>query len=168
MKTTTAMVLFWGTREIYSNWHPSTFTVQGVTYPHVEQYMMAAKARLFGDTAVEKAILAATDPKKIKALGRDVKGYIDAQWVAVREQVVFEACLAKFTQNPTLTQQLLATGDRRIVEASPVDAIWGIGLGQDDPRAADPAKWQGLNLLGIVLMRVRATLREQAESAPGI
>ncbi len=166
MKITESMVLFWGTRDIYSNWHPSPFVIDGVQYAHVEQYMMAEKARCFGDTQSEQAIMLATDPKDIKALGRGVRGYVDAKWAAVRLEAVTRACIAKFSQNEALGRQLLATGDKLIVEASPVDPIWGIGLGENDPRALDVQQWRGQNLLGIALMKARDALRQaQQDSA---
>jgi ribA/ribD-fused uncharacterized protein len=68
---------------------------------------------------------------------------------------VIQGNLAKFSQNPLLERFLLETGTRVLVEAAPRDLIWGIGLGQNDPRAQDPATWQGLNLLGFALMEVR-------------
>ncbi len=158
MRTTPTMVLFWRTADIYSNWHPSVFVIGGVTFANAEQYMMVAKARRFGDADAEAKMLATTDPSELKALGRAVKGYVDAEWVAWREEAVYQACLAKFSQNERMGLQLLATGERELVEASPPDRIWGIGLGEDDPRALDKAQWRGLNLLGKTLMRVRTTL----------
>lgn len=161
MRTTDTHVLFWRTADIYSNWHPSPFVRNGIAYANAEQYMMAAKARLFGDAAVEAKIMATrgSDPNTMKALGREVRGYVEAVWVAHRDWVMFAACLAKFAQDPVLRAELLATEERELVEASPVDRIWGIGLGEDDTRALDKSQWRGLNLLGIALMRVRDTLR---------
>ncbi len=161
MRTTDHSVLFWGTRDIYSNWHPSPFVVDGVAYLHVEQFMMAAKARLFGDVDALERIMAASSPRYIKAFGRAVRGYDEATWVANRERIVFEGCLAKFEQNPKLSEALTFTRARTLIEASPVDAIWGIGLAEADPRAEDPAQWKGLNLLGVALMRVRHLLGER-------
>ena len=162
MRTTETQVLFWRTADVYSNWHPSVFVVDDVTYANAEQYMMAAKARLFGDTAVLAKIMAtkSNDPGRMKSLGRQVKGYVEDVWVAHREQVMYDACLAKFSQNPAMKGQLLATGLRDIVEASPVDPIWGVGMAEDNPLIEDKRNWQGLNLLGIALMRVRETLSQ--------
>lgn len=164
MRTTQNSVLFWRTKDIYSNWHPSVFVIDGVTYANAEQYMMAAKARLFDDAKVEAEIMAVKgeDPKRMKALGRQVRGYVDDTWVAHREQVMFDACFAKFEQNAALKEQLLATGERTIIEASPVDSIWGIGLAEEDPAAEDPKQWKGLNLLGVALMRVREALQPRS------
>jgi ribA/ribD-fused uncharacterized protein len=161
LRTTDKMVLFWGDEDIYSNFFPSAFTIDNVTYRFVEQFMMASKARCFGDYTSERKIMAESVPLAIKRLGRGVQGYVEEVWVAQREDIVFQACLAKFQQNPVLAQQLLETGDRILVEASPYDRIWGVGLGEKDPRALDPNKWRGQNLLGKVLMRVRAVLRGQ-------
>lgn len=155
MKTTDTMVLFWGSSDIYSNFHYSPFVINGVRYRCVEQFMMAAKAMLFGDMAALARIMRETVPFKMQQIGRTVEGYTDEAWFAARDDVVFQACLAKFEQNPAMDTQLLATGGRMLVEASPKDRIWGIGLGENDPRALIPAKWLGENRLGKALERVR-------------
>lgn len=160
MKTTPTMVLFWGKSEIYSNFHYSPFVINGITYRCVEQFMMAAKARLFGDKTAEAAILKETEPFTMQQIGRTVQGYTDEAWFAARDEIVFQACLAKFQQNVRMGETLLATGEREMVEASPKDRIWGIGLGENDARALDKSKWLGENRLGRALMRVRAYLRE--------
>jgi ribA/ribD-fused uncharacterized protein len=114
-------VFFWN--EWPSQWHPAPFTVDAVAYSCCEQFMMAEKARLFGDEATLKKILAATSPREHKALGREVKGFDDARWTGVCREIVYQANLAKYTQNPGLRELLLATGDRTLVEASPTDRI---------------------------------------------
>ena len=114
------------------------------------------------DDAVLADILASTDPSKVKALGRKVKGYDESRWVAHRFAIVVAGNYAKFSQNEALTAFLLSTGDKVLVEASPVDQIWGIGLARDGPHAAHPDKWNGLNLLGFALMEVRDMLRSAA------
>jgi ribA/ribD-fused uncharacterized protein len=143
-----------------SNWHAAEFTLEGVTYGCVEQHMMAEKARLFGDGATLEKILAATTPREQKALGRKVTPFDEARWSAVSREVVYQGNLAKYTQNEDLAELLLATGELVIVEASPLDKIWGIGMAAEDPHATNPAKWRGKNWLGEVLVRVRATLRK--------
>ena len=163
MRTTDKMVLFWRTDDIYSNWHPSLFLdMHQVQYSNAEQYMMAAKARLFGDYETEREILAVkgSNPSRMKSLGRKVRNFNERTWVEHRDQIMFDACLLKFGQNAHLRAQLMATGDRILVEASPVDFIWGIGLEENDPRAEDETQWKGLNLLGIALMRVRDEFRK--------
>ena len=114
------------------------------------------------DDAVLADILASTDPSKVKALGRKVKGYDESRRVAHRFAIVVAGNYAKFSQNEALTAFLLSTGDKVLVEASPVDQIWGIGLARDGPHAAHPDKWNGLNLLGFALMEVRDMLRSAA------
>lgn len=121
--------------------------------------MMAGKALLFGDARAHQAILVAKGPGAAKALGREVRGFDEARWVAHRFGLVVEANLAKFSQNPPLAQFLASTGTKVLVEASPVDRIWGIGLARDHEDAERPARWRGLNLLGFALMDVRARLR---------
>lgn len=159
---------FWGHRAradgavsaaCFSQWYASPFAVDGVRYATAEHWMMAEKARLFGDEAALAKVLASGDPDAAKAAGRAVVDFDDARWRSHRETIVFRGNLAKFEQHPALREFLRATGDRILVEASPVDAIWGIGLAAADPRAQDPTQWRGLNLLGFALMRVREAIR---------
>lgn len=119
---------------------------------------MAGKARLFGDLEILEQILKAPEPKTAKALGRKVRGFDDQLWKANARRIVTEGNLAKFGQNESLKAFLLGTGSQILVEASPSDRIWGIGLGSSDPRANDPATWLGTNLLGFALMDVREAL----------
>jgi ribA/ribD-fused uncharacterized protein len=150
-------VLFWSGWP--SQWHPADFSIDGVRYNCCEQYMMAEKARVFGDDAALAAILGSTNPREQKALGRAVANFDKRVWEAVCRGVVYSANLARFSQDAELRKSLLETGERTIVEASPVDRIWGIGLATDDPRAQDPSQWRGRNWLGIALMQVRDALR---------
>lgn len=156
---TAHFVLFWKPPAVFSQWTAATFEVDGVSYGCTEQFMMAEKARLFGDEAVRARILATTSARQQKALGRQVAGYIDETWERERFAIVVRGNEAKFSQNPAMLQVLLATGDKTLVEASPYDRIWGIGRGPDDPKALEPAEWRGLNLLGKALESVRQTLR---------
>jgi ribA/ribD-fused uncharacterized protein len=158
---------FWGHRPprgggpgpgCLSQWWPAPFTVDGVRYATAEHYMMAGKARLFGDEAIAARILSAPSPGAAKALGRRITGFDEQVWRAHRNDLVVAANLAKFGQHPDLRTYLVGTGSRVLVEASPLDPVWGVGLAADDPRAADPARWRGMNLLGFALMRVRAHL----------
>ncbi|WJK40720.1 NADAR family protein [Solwaraspora sp. WMMA2056] len=145
-----------------SQWSPIGFTVDGVGFATAEHYMMWRKAILFDDRAMAQRILAAPHPRAAKVLGGRVAGFDQRTWNAHRVPIVVAGNLAKFSQHPDLGAYLLGTGERVLVEASPMDRIWGIGLTRDDPAAADPTRWRGLNLLGFALMQVRDTLREQA------
>ncbi|HEY0698854.1 MAG TPA: NADAR family protein [Micromonospora sp.] len=158
---------FWGHRPprgggvgpgCLSQWWPAPFVVDGHRYATAEHWMMAGKARLFDDAPIAERVLAARTPGEAKALGRVVRGFDQAVWAAHRFDLVVAGNLAKFGQHPDLCDYLLGTGGRVLVEASPLDAVWGIGLAADDPRTADPARWPGLNLLGFALMQVRAQL----------
>ncbi len=142
-----------------SQWWEAWFRVDDQRYRSAEHYMMAEKARLFGDEKTRQEILAAPDPRTAKALGRKVSGFEETLWIENRFPIVLQASVEKFSQNPELLAYLLATGDKVLVEASPTDRVWGIGLGQDDPRARDPQTWLGLNLLGFALMDARAILK---------
>lgn len=161
-------VPFWGSEpapgdvHVLSQWHPSPFVVDGVRYATAEHWMMAGKARLFDDADALAKVLASDDPAAAKAAGRAVRGFDEARWRAHRFDLVVAGNLARFSQHPDLRGFLLSTGDQVLVEASPVDAIWGIGLAAGDPRAHDPAQWPGLNLLGFALMAVRERLGASA------
>ncbi|MER5850543.1 NADAR family protein [Streptomyces sp. NPDC002012] len=159
---------FWGHRprpdgsigaSCLSQWWPAPFTVDGVTYASAEHWMMAAKARLFGDAESEAKAVEAKSPAQAKKVGRLVRGFDEAVWERERYALVVAGSVHKFAQAPELREFLLNTGDRVLVEASPMDRIWGIGLAADDPRAENPATWRGLNLLGFALMDARAELR---------
>jgi ribA/ribD-fused uncharacterized protein len=163
-------VLFWGHtpkhgeavgKHCFSQWFEAPFTLEGVTYPTAEHWMMAEKARLFGDRETLDRILAAGNPAAAKKHGREVRGFDEQRWNAARWEIVVRGNHAKFGQHPGLREYLLNTGDRVLVEASPVDRIWGIGLAADDPGAENPELWRGLNLLGFALMEARARLRER-------
>jgi ribA/ribD-fused uncharacterized protein len=151
-------------KECLSQWFPAPFVVGGQSYATAEHFMMARKADLFGDTEVAEQIRRCQHPAEAKELGRSVRGFDDAVWEQHRFDVVCAGSYAKFEQHPKLRSFLLATGSRVLVEASPKDTIWGIGLGEKDPRASDPRSWRGLNLLGFALMYARARLI--AESPP--
>ncbi len=142
-----------------SNWYPSIFTLNGVTFSSMEQYMMYRKAVCFGDDKVAAQILATEDVAEIKALGRLVSGYDENLWNGVRQIVVYEGLLAKFSQNPDLREQLKATGNAVLAECAVKDRIWGVGLSMRDTDRLDRTKWQGQNLLGYALMMVREKLR---------
>lgn len=146
-------------KECFSQWYPSPFTVNRITYHCTEQWMMAEKARLFGDNETLDKILMETIPRKIKDLGRTVKGFDVEEWKKYRFEIVTEGNLHKFSQNKNLSDYLLSTGDKIIVEASPFDRIWGIGIGDDNEFVDKPRNWPGLNLLGFAIMTARDELR---------
>ncbi|WP_433824423.1 NADAR family protein [Actinoplanes sp. CA-015351] len=141
-----------------SQWSAESFTVDGRRFSTAEHYMMWRKATLFGDEDTAERILAAPHPKAAKDLGGRATGFDQQTWNEHRFAVVVDGNLAKFTQHPALGAYLRGTGRRVLVEASPMDRIWGIGLARDDERAADPRRWRGLNLLGFALMEVRDRL----------
>lgn len=138
-----------------SNWYLSDFTVGDVKYTSMEQYMMHQKAVVFGDNEIAKQILATDDVAYIKELGRKVSGYIDNVWNGVRQIIIFEGLMAKYSQNPELGEKLKATGNAILAEAAVNDRIWGIGLSMKDPKRLEPKQWNGQNLLGYATMLVR-------------
>lgn len=159
---------FWGHRpspdgrigaSCLSQWWPSPFTVDGVEYATAEHWMMAAKARLFGDPEGERRVLAAGHPSEAKKAGRLVRGFDEETWRRERFGIVVEGSVHKFAARDDLRGFLLGTGGRVLVEASPVDRVWGIGLAAGDEGASDPERWRGPNLLGFALMEARRRLR---------
>jgi ribA/ribD-fused uncharacterized protein len=145
-------------RGCLSQWWPCAFTVDGVEYASAEHWMMAGKARLFGDADGLAAVLAARSPGAAKAAGRAVRGFDERRWRKARYDLVVAGNLAKFTQHAELGEFLRRTGDRVLVEASPHDRIWGVGLPPTDENVRHPARWRGTNLLGFALMDVREHL----------
>lgn len=156
-------IFFWGhqksksgiTQSCLSQWYESSFEISGVHYKTAEHYMMAEKARLFGDHEIALKIASAKNPGEAKKLGRKVTKFDEQIWIRYRFEIVVNGNKAKFTQNPDLKNFLLNTKDRVLVEASPVDNIWGIGLASDNPLIENPYCWKGLNLLGYALMEAR-------------
>eukprot|EP01083_Nonionella_stella_P028519 78527_1 len=153
-QATDQFVLFY--KDVFSQWFPAQMVIDDVTYTNCEQYMMAEKAKLFGDEEYWNLIMAETDPCKVKKLGRGVRGFKEQKWKKHREQIVYRGNLAKFTQNEILKKKLL-NYDHKLyfVEASGVDKIWGIGLSVTDPAARHKRNWKGLNLLGKAITKVR-------------
>lgn len=152
-------LFFWQTSSPFSQWHPSVFkSADGIEYQNAEQYMMHSKALAFHDQEIAKQILDTSDPRKIKALGKKVKNFDSEVWDKLKIDTVYNANYLKFTQDPKLLQALLETDGLYLVEASPYDNIWGVGLKADDPRILDYKKWKGENLLGNILTKLREYL----------
>jgi ribA/ribD-fused uncharacterized protein len=157
MKITDKHIFFWN--GIYSQWYPSKFKIDNISYNSCEQYMMHQKALSFGDTEIATQILLTEHPDEQKKLGKLVNGFDRTIWDQHCFSIVYRGNYAKFTQNEDLKQQLLATGDKILVEASPYDFIWGIKQSVDDTTNEDPANWRGLNLLGFSIMTVRNQIK---------
>lgn len=159
---------FWGHtparpigKQCFSQWFSAPFEIDGIRYATAEHYMMAEKARVFDDREALEQILAAGSPAKAKALGRGVRRYDDKVWSAARYDAVVVGNRAKFGQDAELREFLCNTKKRVLVEASPVDRVWGIGLAHDHQDAGRPNRWRGDNLLGFALMQVRDELLAQ-------
>lgn len=140
-------------------WWPATIVWEGNTFATAEHFMMAAKARLFGDHAIHARIAASHDPAEAQYLGRKVSGYDEGVWSAARYAIVEQGNWLKFSQHPELASYLLSTERQVLVSANPTDTIWSIGRNEDHPDVAAPARWRGANLLGFALMAVRSRLR---------
>ena len=161
-------VFFWGhtptkdgsiTKTCLSQWWEQPFSAEGILYPSAEHWMMAGKAKLFGDEEILHKIQQTASPAEAKKLGRAVRNFEQNAWEEARYEIVKEGNLLKFGQNDDLKTYLVNTQERVLVEASPYDPIWGIGLKQDASNIENPHTWQGLNLLGFALMEVREMLR---------
>jgi ribA/ribD-fused uncharacterized protein len=153
MRVTDYYVFFWG--GIYSQWYASPFVSDGRSFSCAEQYMMYHKAQTFHDSDAANAIMNTQNPKEQKALGRQVRNYDDTKWREVARDIVYTGNLLKFGQNELLKNELMETGSRILVEASPMDRVWGVGLHETDDAILDPTKWRGTNWLGEALGRVR-------------
>lgn len=157
---TETTIFFWRPENFLSNWHPCPrpFMYAGHLFYNSEAAFMYGKAILFNAPEVAKQIVLNQDPKLCKSKGRSIEHFDEDVWTQQREEIMWYANYAKFSQNPSLGQMLLNTGNKMLVEASPYDKIWGIGLAPNDPLVLDPRNWKGLNLLGKVLMDVRFVL----------
>jgi ribA/ribD-fused uncharacterized protein len=159
-------IFFWkhthhteGLKACLSNWYPSKFKCKNdIEYCNMEQWMMCKKAILFNDSEYVSKIMKETNPKIIKKYGRLIRDFDEKIWLENREQIVFDGCFLKFSQNPSLNHFLLSTNNNKLVEASPYDKIWGIGLNETDAKLIDCKRWPGQNLLGKCIMRVRQAL----------
>ncbi len=161
-------LFFWGhrpsadgsvTQSCFSQWWHAPFTVDGITYKTAEHWMMAGKARLFNDDVTLQRILLVNTPDEAKKLGREVKNFNAATWDAHKFDLVVNGNQHKFSQHPALKTFLLHTHERILVEASPMDRIWGIGMAASNEHVENPLQWRGHNLLGYALMVVRDQLK---------
>ena len=143
-----------------SNWYRSEFSVDGIKFTSMEQYMMYKKAILFEDAEIASQILKTDDVVLIKELGRKVSNYNDTVWNGMRQVVIYKGLLEKFRQNDDLKKSLLDTGDNMLAECAVKDCVWGIGLSMTDNNRNDINAWRGQNLLGFSLMLVRGELRK--------
>lgn len=145
---------------VFSQWHPCSFVDNdGVAYTSAEQYMMAKKAAMFGDVDTLRKIMSTDDPRVIKAHGRNVRNFDDATWRAAAYSIVVRGNRLKFCQDPDLRDVLMGTGDNMLVEASPSDRVWGIGMTAAQARTTAPEQWKGTNLLGKALVQARDEIR---------
>ncbi|WP_019911164.1 NADAR family protein [Paenibacillus sp. HW567] len=149
---------FYRSASPFSQWYPCSFTVEGNLFDCAEQYMMYGKARLFKDEEIAKQILRARTPREQKELGRNVSGFDKAVWDKHCKEIVYQGNKEKFLQNEELLKILLGTKGTTLVEASPTDRIWGVGLAEDDCRIRSRATWRGTNWLGEILTNLREDL----------
>lgn len=159
-------LFFWGhtvkdeiTKACFSQWFPAAFEEKGIIYKTAEHYMMAGKAELFDDDETLKEILNSETPNQVKSLGRKVRNFDPQIWDRHKYEIVRQGNFLKFSQHQPLKAFLLSTDDKILVEASPYDTVWGIGMTETDPRAENPLQWDGENLLGFALMEVRDNLK---------
>lgn len=169
-KANIKFLFFWGhqpskdgsvTKSCFSQWWPSVFNVDGIAYKTAEHYMMAEKARLFNDDEQLKAILESNHPMKAKQLGRQVRNFKPEIWDKHKYEIVKQGNYYKFSQNKDLKEVLINTKNRVLVESSPRDRIWGIGMTENNEKCHNPSLWRGENLLGFALMEVRDKMNEK-------
>jgi ribA/ribD-fused uncharacterized protein len=154
------IIPFYSRFDLLSNHHADGFTIKGVHFKHVEQFMMYCKAKLFNDHHQAEKILAEPNPQACKMLGRKVTPFDKRVWGERRRGIVYRACLQKALEHKEILDYLLSTGNNILVEASASDVEWGVGIAKDDPRIHDMTQWQGMNLLGEIWMAVRKHFQE--------
>lgn len=151
------LVTFWNTSGefgCFSNWKKSIFKVGEIEFYNMEQFIMYQKALLFGDVEVAEKILKEKNPKEIKKFGREVKNFNAEIWSRNLFHLCSVGMVEKFNQNPDMKNILISTGNKTIVEASPYDKIWGIGMSETDEDILNMSKW-GENILGKMLCYTR-------------
>lgn len=155
MNVTQCRIYFWG--GIFSQWAECSIYDANldITFTCAEQAMMYAKALTFLDKEAGEKILTTNDPREQKAIGRTIKNYDDGRWAEVRFDIVKNINYLKFGQNPAWKELLIMTYPYELVEASPYDKVWGVGLGEDNPLILSTENWNGDNLLGQAIMAAR-------------
>ena len=148
----------------FSQWATCSFEIDGVIYNCAEQYMMAQKARIFLDQDSFNRIMATNSPKEQKAIGRRVTNFDAHKWNLLSKDIVYTGNYEKFKQNENLKKKLISTEGTTLVEASPYDKIWGVGLSEDEPRAQKRETWLGTNWLGETLTKVREKIQEETSA----
>lgn len=165
------ILYFWGhtpnpkkiTKACLSQWFDCVFEVDNIQYHTAEQYMMAQKALLFNDTSVYEEIMSSNNPRDYKSLGRKIKDFNAALWDTKKYDIVVKGNISKFSQNPDLKEFLLSTKNSILVEASPYDTIWGIGLSKEEAEKCSINQWKGSNLLGFALMETRDAISKESK-----
>jgi ribA/ribD-fused uncharacterized protein len=146
-----------------SQWYPCKFKINGIEFNCAEQATMYHKALLFKDADTADLILKALGPKEQKVLGRRVRNFDEERWTRFREIIVKTINIYKFKQCRHPRNVLLDTKGTLIVEASPLDVIWGIGLSDTDERRFYPHMWRGQNLLGKILTQIRLRFEREPD-----
>ncbi len=149
---------FWGMNSPFSQFYPANFVINNIRYNCAEQFMMHKKAILFNDYEIADKILKTEKAGKQKKLGRLIGDFDNKKWAEISEQIVYTGNFAKFTQNEKLLRKLFETKNTELVEVSPTDTIWGIGLPKNNPKIFDKTKWRGTNKLGYILTELRDNL----------
>ncbi len=160
--------MFWETSSPFSQWHKCSFNVEPlfnspdfneeISFTSSDQYMMLHKALAFEDLETAKLIMKTNNVREQKRLGRSVRGFNEKYWDEIRVWIVYQGNKNKFAQNERLLSELIKTKGKTLVEASPDDNIWGIGLLKSDPKARKRETWQGSNYLGDILTYLRMEL----------
>jgi len=158
MRETSTHIYFFSGKDFLSNFYSCSFTLNGITYSCVEQYIMAQKALLFNDKYSFDFIMSCELPIRMKTAGRNIENFSEKVWLKHRNEILFDGLMGKFSQNPILKRKILLTEKKILVEASPYDKIYGVGLGENDDLILDETNWSGYNLLGKTLMDVRSKL----------
>ncbi len=156
-QTPPAVINFYSTTGEYggfSNFSRHRVHLKGKTWPTTEHYFQAQK---FAGEPDEAEVGRAKTPALAARMGRDRKRPLRRDWESVKDQIMLDALRAKFAQHDDLRDILLGTGDAALVEHTVNDSYWG-----------DGGDGSGKNRLGVLLMRLRAELRPDAdgESAP--
>ncbi len=147
----------------FSQWAESPFTEFGIEFNCAEQFMMAAKAKMFNDDEIYDLIMEAKMPNDQKRFGRKIANFDKSAWDAKAIEIVTLGNYNKFTQHAESGAALKEFEFNIFVEASPYDPVWGVGLKEDDPLIQDERNWKGTNWLGICINNAAELIRTAPE-----
>ena len=146
--------VYFGKKHPLSNFYPAVTKIDGKSYPTTEHFIQEQKAILFNQPLLASQIASADSPSQCKTMSKNISGYNHQQWCNHFPTLIEKALKNKVAQNPIVLQSLLNTGAKRLGEAT-FDKPWGTGLGLRDVNTLNVTLWNGSNVMGNTLEKIR-------------